>query len=358
MENIILTTDDLSDNHVSAEIMPDPVASAVIVTPVNDNEENNFYFKDFSSQLVKMSRSVGGCTSYKAVPVCYLASSVSVDVLGLMHERTGHFNKRGLIECVKSKFVSGLKIEDKDIRKFIKSDKHVCDICARAKATRKSFKKIHAIRGKKLGEFISVDIAVFVNCPSREGFRYVVTFIDHATKMLWSYPMKKRNEFSNVLFDLIDVKLHALEVKIKHYHADGGKELISKAVITKLQTEGSRYTWTPADTPELNSTSERKWRTLGEMCLSMLLRSGLPTDFWWDAYETATYIAIRLPTKTVKGYMTPWECVHGDIPDLSHLRIWGCKSYLKLPKNYARKDFRDKVFTAHFIGYSSIRSAF
>ena len=44
--------------------------------------------------------------------------------------------KGGLIECVKSKFVSGLKIEDKDIRKFIKSDKHVCDICARAKATR------------------------------------------------------------------------------------------------------------------------------------------------------------------------------------------------------------------------------
>ena len=172
------------------------------------------------------------------------------------------------MECVKSKFVSGLKIEDKDIRKFIKSDKHVCDICARAKATRKSFKKIHAIRGKKLGEFISVDIAVFVNCPSREGFRYVVTFINHATKMLWSYPMKKRNEFPKVLFDLIDVKLHALEVKIKHYHANGGKKLISIAVISKLQTEGSRYTWTPADTPELNSTSERKWRTLGKCVLA------------------------------------------------------------------------------------------
>ena len=71
--------------------------------------------------------------------MCSLASSVSVDVLGLMHERTGHFNKRGLIECVKSKIVSGLKIEDKDIRRFMESDKHVCDIGARAKATRKSF---------------------------------------------------------------------------------------------------------------------------------------------------------------------------------------------------------------------------
>jgi hypothetical protein len=308
-----------------SEISSASVAPAVvIVTPANDNKDNIFYFKDFSSELVKTS-SVGGCTSYKAIPVCSLACSVSVDVLGLMHERTGHFNKRGLIECVKSKIVSGLKIEDKDIRRFMESDKHVCDICARAKATRKSFSKIHAIRGKELGSYISVDMAVFINCPSRNGYRYVTTFVDHATKMLWSYPMRKKSEFLKVFLDLVDVKLHALGVRLKHYHADGGKELISAAVISKLQKEGSRYTWTPADTPELNSTSERKWRTLGEMCLSMLLRSGLPTDFWWDAYEAATYIAIRLPTKTIQGYMTPYECVHGEIPDLSHLRIWGAK---------------------------------
>ena len=66
----------------------------------------------------------------------------------------------------------------------------------------------------------------------------MVTFIDHATKMFWSYPMKKRDEFPKVLFDLIDVKLHALEVKIKHYHADGGKELISKDVISKFAKRG------------------------------------------------------------------------------------------------------------------------
>ncbi len=66
------------------------------------------------------------------------------------------------------------------------------------------------------------------------------------------------------------------------------------------------------------------------MCLSMLLRSGLPTEFWWDAYEAATYITIKLPTKIVQGYMTPYECVHGEIPDLSHLRIWRCKTYLKI----------------------------
>ena len=50
--------------------------------------------------------------------------------------------------------------------------------------------------------------------------------------------------------------------------------------------------------------------------------------------------------------MTPYECVFGEVPDLSHLRIWGCKAYLKLPKNYQRKDWRDKSFAGYFIGYS------
>ena len=84
----------------------------------------------------------------------------------------------------------------------------------------------------------------------------------------------------------------------------------------------------------------------------MLLRAGLPVDWWWDAYETSNYLTVRLPTKTARGYMTPYEGVYGLVPDLSHLRIWGCKAYLKLPKNYIRKDWRDKSFAGYFVGYS------
>ena len=42
--------------------------------------------------------------------------------------------------------------------------------------------------------------------------------------------------------------------------------------------------------------------------------------------------------------------VYGEVPDLSHLRIWGCKTYLKMPENYHRKDWRDKAFTGYLIG--------
>ncbi len=155
--------------------------------------------------------------------------------------------------------------------------------------------------------------------------------------MSWVYPTKTRDQYFEKLHDFVDVELRRHNVRIKNYHADVGAELISKQVLTFLKREGARYTWNPADTPNLNATSERKFRTLGERCLSMLLRSGLPVDFWWDAYQASNYITVRLPTRTAKSYMTPWECVYGEPPNLAHLRIWGVQGVSKNAKELSLK---------------------
>jgi hypothetical protein len=107
-----------------------------------------------------------------------------------------------------------------------------------------------------------VDIAVFVDCESREGYKYVVCFVDHATKFSWVYPMKTRDEYIEKKRHLIKTELHSHIAKIKHYHTDGGAELINKQVFALLKREGARYTWNPADTPELNSTPELNYRCL------------------------------------------------------------------------------------------------
>ena len=147
--------------------------------------------------------------------------------------------------------------------------------------------------------------------------------------------MKTRDESIEKLRDFVDVQLKRFQVTIKHDHAT---ELIGKQVVQILKREGGKYSWNPAETPELNATTERKFRTLGERTLCMILRSGLHVDFWWDAYEASNYITNRLPTKTSCGYQTPYDGVFGEMTDLSLLRVWGCKAYLKIPKTYLRKD--------------------
>ena len=86
-------------------------------------------------------------------------------------------------------------------------------MCAR-KINSNVVQKIHAIRGQRLGDYISADIAVFINCPSREGYRYVLQFLDHATKYSWVYPMTDRDEAIEKFRDLVDVQLKQHGVKI------------------------------------------------------------------------------------------------------------------------------------------------
>ena len=66
-------------------------------------------------------------------------------------------------------------------------------------------------------------------------------FVDHATKFSWVYVMKTRDEFFSKLVHLIDVEFVGLGAKIKHYHGDGGTELINKQVLALLRREGSKF---------------------------------------------------------------------------------------------------------------------
>ena len=76
--------------------------------------------------------------------------------------------------------------------------------------------------------------------------------------------MKRRNEFPTHFDDLVNVKLRARRASIKHYHADGAAELIGKSILNTLKKIRATYSWNPADTPELNATSERRFWILNE----------------------------------------------------------------------------------------------
>ena len=115
-----------------------------------------------------------------------------------------------------------MRFSDKELRKYALKYKPLCDICVRAKIASVPFNKLYKIRGKKIRDYISFDIAVFKNCESRKRYQYVVAFTDHATKRCWVYQMKRRNEFPKHFDDLANVKLKAHRLSIKHFHADGG----------------------------------------------------------------------------------------------------------------------------------------
>ena len=175
---------------------------------------------------------------------------------------------------------------------------------------------------------MSTDVLIMQNIPSREGYQYVFFIVDHATKMCWVYPLKTR-ESKYILAHLstfVNEVLSSLNIRLRHFHSDGGAELVASDVLTFLNKSGVTILHSPRDTPQMNSITERWVRSLKEKVLCMLLRSSLPVAFWWLAVECAAYLLNRLPTKTVLCYMSPYECVYGAAPDLKWIRIWGCSA--------------------------------
>jgi hypothetical protein len=84
---------------------------------------------------------------------------------------------------------------------------------------------------------------------------------------------------------------------------------------------------TPHGTPQWNGVSERRNRTLLDMVRSMMRQADLPLSFWGYALETAAFTMNRVPSKSVEK--TPYEIWTGKRPELSFLKVWGCKAYVK-----------------------------
>jgi len=83
----------------------------------------------------------------------------------------------------------------------------------------------------------------------------------------------------------------------------------------------------------------------------MLNEKNLPNYFWAEAVATAVYIMNRTPIAAVHG-MTPEEKFTGKKPHVSHLRVFGCITYVHVPEE-KRSKLNPKAEKCIFIGYSS-----
>lgn len=73
-----------------------------------------------------------------------------------------------------------------------------------------------------------------------------------------------------------------------------------------------------------------------EMARSFLKEMQMPTLFWGEAVRHSVYVLNRLPTRPLSG-QTPYEAWTGFKPNIGHIRVFGCKAYMKVPCNQVKK---------------------
>ncbi|GJR92959.1 zinc finger, CCHC-type containing protein [Tanacetum coccineum] len=268
----------------------------------------------------------------------YMAYSHVVDSK-VWHARLGHVHYNRLHDMSKDSLIPSF---DKNMEK--------CNTCMLTKITRQPFKDIK--RNSILLELIHSDLCDFHATPSIGNKKYVVTFIDDASRFCYVYLLHAKDEA------LDKFKIYKTEVElqqnnlIKTLRTDRGGEYYDPSY---FQSVGIIHQTTAPYTPQQNGVSERKNRALKEMVNSMLSYSGLSEGFWGEAMLTACYLLNRVPNKNNK--ITPYELWYKKRPNLSYLRVWGCRAVVRLPEP-KKKILGEKGIDCIFIGYAEHSKAY
>ncbi|GJT65318.1 zinc finger, CCHC-type containing protein [Tanacetum coccineum] len=268
----------------------------------------------------------------------YMSSSTVVNST-LWHARLGHVHYKRMLEMSKDDLIPAI---DENLEK--------CTTCMLTKITRQPFKSI--TRKSVILELIHSDLCDFHATPSLGNKKYVITFIDDASRFCYVYLLHAKDEaLDKFRIYKTEVELQQNDL-VKTLRTDRGGEYYDPVF---FQSVGIIHETTAPYTPQQNGVAERKNRALKEMVNSMLSYSGLSEGFWGEAMLTACYLLNRVPNKRNKT--TPYELWYKKRPNLSYLRIWGCRAVVRLP-DPKRRTLGEKGIDCIFVGYAKHSKAY
>ena len=136
-------------------------------------------------------------------------------------------------------------------------------------------------------------------CPlgPKIGIRasYFVTFIDDATRHVWVYAMKSKDETFSCFKKFLSSVQTQFEHKLKALRSDNGGEYVSKEFTDFCSSREIKSESTAPYTSAQNGVVERMNRTIQERIMSMLSQANLPQAFWAKALYTVVYLINRSP---------------------------------------------------------------
>ena len=245
------------------------------------------------------------------------AQAVETVTVMELHRCMGHIVPASACALVEKGLVSGIKL-DPDSREA------PCNACIFARATHKPIPKARVgLQSLRFREEIHTDVWGPSPVTSWCGCRYFITFTDDATRYTVTYLLHTKAEALGT-YKSFNVWALAQQhcTAIKVLCSDRGGEYLSDAFDKHLAAAGTVCCLTVHDTPQLNGIAERLNRTLVECIRAFTHLSGLPKFLWGEALHHVTWLKNRSTTRALDG-LTPYQALHGRVPDLSGLKGWG-----------------------------------
>ena len=257
----------------------------------------------------------------------------------LWHQRLGHMSEKGMKTLLSKGKLPDLKNVDIGL----------CEDCIFGKQKKVSFTKISKTPKAERLELVHTDVWGPSPVSSLAGSLYYVTFIDDSTRKLWVYFLKKKSEVFDTFRKWKAMVENETGLKIKRVRSDNGGEYRDNRFREFCANNGIKMEKTVPMTPQQNGVAERMNRTLNERARSMRIHVGLPKMFWAEAVNTAPYLINRGPSIPLDGKI-PEGVWSGKEVNLSHLRVFGCISYVHID-SAERSKLDAKSNKCVFVGY-------
>lgn len=253
---------------------------------------------------------------HKGIDGCSMVSRLDDDAK-LWHLRMGHmpFNKMYLVNSVFDKKVG---------------NEIVCQVCHKAKQTRKPFPDSFA-RSETIFGLLHIDTWGPFKTKTHDGFSYFLTIVDDLSRHTWTFLMKNKDDVVPIISDLIVFFHTQYKKNVMCIRTDNAKELCEGNIVQVYRRHGIRHEKSCTDTPQQNGRVERKHRHLLETARALYFQSRVPVRFWGECLLTATHVINRMPLSSV-SFTSPYEALNGKKPDLQHLKVFGCLCYVSTLK--------------------------
>ena len=229
-----------------------------------------------------------------------------------------------------------------------------CVDCALGKHTHTPFYDNPSRSLVKLHRIYS-DLCGDIKLPSILNYKYILVFVDEATRYSWIYLLKDHSAASvkQSIEEWLPLVQNQAEANVKFILTDGGKEYLN-CVAEYLTNKGIQQDKTTPSSSASNGIAEQMNRILFDIARPLLASAKLPAPFWSEAIDTANKIRNRLPSKALKGRISPHRAWFNTDENIHKLRRFGCLAYAKNLNILDSHKADLRSIECLFLGYDSI----
>jgi hypothetical protein len=185
---------------------------------------------------------------------------------------------------------------------------------------------------------------------SYRRYNFFLILFDDCTSHGWTVNLKHKSDANLAIWQFIAKIKTQYRKTICEFQIDAGGEFKSKELTKFLKELGVNILTSVPHTHQQNGRAERFIRTIMDKSQAICLESCAPQSWWEFSVDCAVHVYNCTPIMR-HNWKMPFENLEHTKPDVTHLRVFGCSTYIFLPEKVCHNKLNPKSKLMTFIGY-------